>query len=303
MGSRVETMAKTVLVEVALGTPPVLLDRCSLILPSFPLESIPVEPLTNLKFAIRTILASSGKAVDEKEVKRLARETTSNFLTSVKEIFDILNAKPGVEPPWPKFVKPEIPDEVRAFLSQKGIIASFHSGNVLTAANFFREVVTGDVAVFMERQPPALQKRLISFAETFGIVPVFVDDMIKEPTKMFRKIRGIPYLVTLFDRPPKKNSAVEVDFFGKPALFLEEPARLAQSWERPILPVAVVKLGDGAYTAEFGKIVRPKEYHKENKQEAVRATTQAVISELEPIIRKYPTSFYSFYERFWVGQD
>lgn len=250
-------------------------------------------------------MEAKGEVASENEITRLAQETTRNFFVSVIEVLNIL-----YKDSWPKFVEPEISDEVKAFLRQKGVIAGFHSGNPLAAAPFLKEILTQGsdsskkkVAAFMEKQPAIVQNRLIPFVESFGIVPIFVEEVVKKPLEMIRKIQEIPFLVTLFDRPPKeKNSAVEVKFFGKPALFLGEPARLSLSLGRPILPAAVVKVCEGCYTAEIGKIIFPEEYRKTgDKKETVKAITQAVVSELESIIARHPTSFYSFYEKLWYN--
>ena len=307
IGKNIEWWVKTFLGETGLTLNRVSPGLSEKLYNILPLLVEPIGSVKNLKFAIRTILEAKGEVVTEDKIRGLTQETTRNFIVSVVEFLSVLREQAD----WPKFIEPEISDEVKDFFSHKGIIASFHSGNPLAAANFLNKLLSqgSDVprkrmAAFLERQPAILQKPLISFANSFGFVPIFVEEINEKPLEMIRKIQEIPFLVTLFDRPPKeKNSAVEVKFFGKPALFLGEPARLSLSLGRPILPAAVVKVCEGCYTAEIGKIIFPEEYRKTgDKKETVKAITQAVVLELEPIIARHPTSFYSFFERFWVEQ-
>ena len=248
------------------------------------------EAVENLKFALRTILEARGIAISEKEIVRLARETTKSYLVSALETLGAL--------PWPEFIEPAITDEVRKFFEQKGIIASFHSGNFVVAGPSLRKIYTRDVAVFMERQPDSLQERINSYVREFEMVPIFVDEMLKKPIETTKKLQDIPLLITLFDRPPKeKNSAVEVTFFGKSASFLREPAQLSLLLKRPILPVAVVRVGSSCYTAEIGRIIFPEQHYKPgDKKETVRAITQAVVANFEPMILKRLISFYTFFE-------
>ena len=302
MGAKVERITKDILGRSALAVEqisPALLERCygslALFLNIPLLEKVHVKPfesLSNLRFAIRTILEAKGEVASENEITRLAQETTRNFFVSVIEVLNIL-----YKDSWPKFVEPEISDEVKAFLRQKGIIASFHSGNPLVAAPFLKEILTQGsdsskkkVAAFMEKQPAIIQNRLIPFVESFGVEPIFMDE---EPTEILEKVRGTDFLITLFDRPPKeRKGAVEVTFFGKSALFLKGPALLSLSLKRPIVPVVIVKADQGCYTAEIGNIVSPEDYWEiKNIKEKEREITQAVVAELEPIIARHPTSF------------
>ncbi len=259
------------------------------------LESISLPPfpyVKNLRYAMKLIQESQNKPNDLAWINHLAYETLVNFMRSQIEISKILNSKNSQDQAKLLFHEPIPTIEQTEFLNQRGIIVSFHSGNQFTTLDYFNRQVKGNnktVAAFMEKQPGVIQTGLSEVVDRTGITPIYVDE--KFSTEALNKI---DFIVMQIDRPPVDNrDGIEVNFFGKPAIFPKGLAILALRQNRPILPAAVVKTENG-YEVVIGSVQRPNSFIGKNLEARMRLLTQSVIGEFEKMIKKYPTSFYLF---------
>lgn len=266
----------------------------------------PFESLKNLEFALKLVLKVNGEEVTRDKLSFLAKETVANFLSFYREILEAFEAvNSGREIPVPDFVKPELPAEVKDFFEQdKGIIVSLHSGNPLAAAKFFTEIFSQDGAkpkrlgVLMEKQPGRIQDPMLNLLASFGIQPIPIDQQIS----MLKEVHKSDFLFTLFDRPSQERNGIGVNFLGEPALFPQGMARFADKLQRRVLPAVVVRK-EGSYALEFGQVVSPCDYRKiTDDLQRQQAITQNVVSALETIALKYPTSVYSWFEPLWLAQ-
>lgn len=264
-------------------------------------EAIPFktfESIGNLRFAIRTIAASLG-ITDEKEIDELVRQTKENYIRSQIETIRFLR---GGLKDRPAIVTPEVSTEIKDFIKAgKGIFASFHSGNGFLSAESTMSLIKkyGDpnlkIGIFVEKQPPAIWSKILPFFDSMDLTPIDVSQ-----NNLLEKIRETDFLISLFDRPTLPENEVNVNFFGKPAVFDRGVALLSLGLHRPILPGAVVKNSNG-YEVKYGHVVSPKPYSVRKSAERIKLVTQAVLTELEPIIAENLTSFYLF-EPLWLGE-
>jgi KDO2-lipid IV(A) lauroyltransferase len=92
----------------------------------------------------------------------------------------------------------------------------------------------------------------------------------------------------LVDQRVKRG--VEIDFFGRPAIFTDLPARLAMKFNCPIIPIEAMRLDPRHCQVMIHEPIWPGEDRGEH---AVRDLTQQMVSVIEDSIRKRPGEWYS----------
>jgi lauroyl/myristoyl acyltransferase len=263
----------------------------------------PYVPIPLIQAYLSTTLAnfeaisSSDQYEGGKTTQELARESLRGSILSSLEILQDLTTKPDA-PSSPfrsmrRFEDPHVlPPDVEAFAKGgKGVLVHIHSGNFLLPIPLFIKYLTNrKVGVFMEDSlPTRLRESLKNRIIENGGIPL--EHERKTVRQILTDIKSTDFVVTAIDRPPKNvTDAVPVKFFGKDGQFMTHVASIAFAGKRPVLPTAVVKKENGAYTLVFGKVLHPEDF----KRHDLQALTQAVISEFEKLIAQNPESFYLF---------
>jgi len=97
------------------------------------------------------------------------------------------------------------------------------------------------------------------------------------------------------DRASNKKAEIEVDFFGKKAVFNKNPFQIAYKVNKPILVYFIVFQSMKNYKVEYIKIELDKNLPE---KEAVVSAMKTYISMYEKIIRHNPNQWFNFYH-FW----
>ena len=88
------------------------------------------------------------------------------------------------------------------------------------------------------------------------------------------------------------GSGVFIDFFGRKASAARGLAYLARRYRCPIVPMVMVRRGDGRFQAVFGETIHPDP--ERDEESVIRELTQEFASVLENFIRANPDHY------FWV---
>ncbi len=173
-----------------------------------------------------------------------------------------------------------------------GILATGHLGSWDIGALFTAQRRWGMVAVAEVVEPRALFERFVRLREEAGIsiVPlVRGGDLLGE---LERRIRRDGALATLLaDRDLTRRGPI-VEFFGEPCRLPAGPAALARRTGRPVHVGAFLTAGEGFH----GVVQPPIEVAHLDAHEG----TQAVASELERLIGRFPTQWHVFV-RNWLA--
>ncbi len=109
--------------------------------------------------------------------------------------------------------------------------------------------------------------------------------------EVIKRVNACGAVALLLDRPAEK-SAVEVELFGRPFLVSNAAAELARAAGCAVLPVVIVRNGDG-YAAQ---ILPETTYDRAalGNREQRRAFTQEILRAFEPWLRQHPDQWYHF---------
>lgn len=106
-------------------------------------------------------------------------------------------------------------------------------------------------------------------------------------------------VVALLIDIPDIASSVEVEFFGGTVAVPDGPARIALRTGASVIVGVVAR--DGVRSERFVPFIERVEYTPtEEREDDVRAFTQAMLSALERMVRRYPEQWYIF-RRLWVA--
>jgi KDO2-lipid IV(A) lauroyltransferase len=111
---------------------------------------------------------------------------------------------------------------------------------------------------------------------------------------LLRTLRRGGMAAFVIDAGITRGGAVTVDFFGRPTLFPDGPARLARMSGAPLVFGAGVRLTGGRYRAYvYPPIIANR---RANADADAREVTQELARTFEGLIRKYPSQWYAFRE-------
>jgi KDO2-lipid IV(A) lauroyltransferase len=96
------------------------------------------------------------------------------------------------------------------------------------------------------------------------------------------------------------EGGIEVDFFGRPTLFPQGPARIALAADAPMIPGFVVRRPDNT----FEGIIEPPVPvpRRGGRREKARAMTREYAKLVESYVRRYPAQWGVFF-RVWPEDD
>lgn len=118
---------------------------------------------------------------------------------------------------------------------------------------------------------------------------------------LIRQIRRGGMVAFAVDAGIDRPDSIPVQFFGRPTLFPEGPARLARLTGAPMVFGVGIRTQPGRYRVT----IRPAIESQSDlpAEEGIKATTQAVASILEGFVRRYPAQWYAFRDMWPRGAD
>lgn len=117
---------------------------------------------------------------------------------------------------------------------------------------------------------------------------------------LLRTLRQGGMAAFVVDAGIDRGGAVTVDFFGRPTLFPDGPARLARLSGAPLVFGTCVRLRGGRFRAYVFPPVLP-DRDTDGTSDAQRVT-QDIARTFEGMVRRYPSQWYAFREM-WPGQS
>jgi Kdo2-lipid IVA lauroyltransferase/acyltransferase len=113
--------------------------------------------------------------------------------------------------------------------------------------------------------------------------------------KGLRHLKNNGALALLAERPFGEDG-IEVDFFGRKAIFAGGPARIAVTRRTDMIPTFVLRRWDDSFGISFSSpITAPADLSKDEK---IKFMTQEFANQLEVLIRENPTQWLTFYRVF-----
>lgn len=112
--------------------------------------------------------------------------------------------------------------------------------------------------------------------------------MNKAALEIIRVIKNKGMVALLADQSASKNKDIFVDFFGRPAITYEAPAKLALKFEIPIIMGFAERQSNNKYKVKLFEI---KYEDIKNSENAIELLTQRHVSLLEKQIRKNPNQW------------
>lgn len=183
----------------------------------------------------------------------------------------------------------------------RGAIAlSGHFGNWELAGVLLRRFTTYPLSVVAMREPDAEVSRIrYRLRAKLGIETIEVRQQLETAITIRRLLQQNRVVGMLLDRHVGKDY-VEVTFFRRPAYFLRTPAMLAFFSGAPLIPSFVYRDDGDRLVVECGPAIEVP--RTGDRDENIRAATQAVAEVIERQICARPHYWYQFY-RFWTSQD
>jgi len=183
----------------------------------------------------------------------------------------------------------------------RGAIAlSGHFGNWELAGVLLRRFTTYPLSVVAMREPDAEVSRIrYRLRAKLGIETIEVRQQLETAITIRRLLQQNRVVGMLLDRHVAKDY-VQVTFFRRPAYFLRTPAMLAFFSGAPLIPSFVYRDEDDRLVVECGPAIEVP--RTGDRDENIRAASQAVADVIERQIRARPHYWYQFY-RFWTSQD
>ena len=183
---------------------------------------------------------------------------------------------------------------------QGAIALSGHFGNWELAGVLLRRFTTYPLSVVAMREPDAeVSKIRYRLRAKLGIETIEVRQQLETAITIRRLLQQNRVVGMLLDRHVGKDY-VEVTFFGRPAYFLRTPAMLAFFSGAPLIPSFVYRDDRDQLVVECGPAIDVP--RTGDRDENIRAATQAVAEVIERQIYARPHYWYQFYP-FWTSQQ
>jgi KDO2-lipid IV(A) lauroyltransferase len=245
--------------------------------------------------SIRIVL---GEAVINRRVRQVSRQCFRNYAKYMLEFLrlphvDLLEGREVPSCGW---------DLVDASLERgKGtILITSHFGNWDIAALLATSRGYKMSALANDFKPPQLNELIQGARRRMGLVIYSPKDALRG---LYSSLKNNGMVVLLLDSPLQhaESDYIAVDFFGKLARFPVGPARLAHRTGAQIMFGYVARQpGDKHY---YGMWEPPLTYEVTgDRDEDVKAITQACARELETLIRRHPDQWYMF-RKLWLDEE
>ncbi len=234
--------------------------------------------------AVRNIL-KAGVAETPREAGRIARASMQSVALTVVESF-IYSRLDDPD----SCIDVELPEESRKAIeaSKCGFICySGHFGNWEVGAKFLTRYkpVTG-IARPMDN---ALVQKLMDRHQMRSDFET-IDKHTQRPMDLVRALKRDRILAILSDQHAGGDSAVVVDFFGRPAKTYVTPVVMQQLTGAPIFFIHGRRTGFMRFNVKFSEPIFYR-ISRENKAADIQSATQDLAKRLEEIIRQYPEQY------------
>lgn len=181
-------------------------------------------------------------------------------------------------------------------LEQSGgaVILSAHLGNWEVGSNFIAATGLPLVGVAESGGPGEAFYRLFKrYRQHFGTIIV----SLEEPSIGFklRKYLKKGFVVGLIGDRDIAGSGVEVEYFGRSAVFPTGPAFLSLATGVPIVPSFYLRINRKGRKVYYGCFEEPIQFRRgESMREDVKRLTQIVARRIEEVVRRYPDQWFCF---------
>lgn len=184
----------------------------------------------------------------------------------------------------------------RALAMKRGVIlVTGHFGNWEAGAIIMRALDVPLTVVAMPEPDPHVQAYRLRIRESLGVDTLEVRQSLDTPLQIRRKLAEGRAVALLMDRPVDRDR-VPVTFFGRQVEFLGTPALLAYLTGAPIVPMTLVREGNGRFRAFPAEPIIVD--RNAPRAQEMRRAAQAVADVLEAQIRARPDCWYQFYPYF-----
>ncbi len=187
-------------------------------------------------------------------------------------------------------------ERISGFLKpDRGVIAiTAHIGNWEVGSNFLAAFGFPIVGVAESAGPGETFYKLFKrYREHFGMKVV----SLEHPSVVFklRKFLKKGYLVGLIGDRDISGTGIEVEFFGRKAVFPQGPAFLSLVTGCPIMPAFFVRNHKESRKKYISQVENIIEFKKgKNRREDIRELTQLIAQTIERKVKSYPDQWFSF---------
>ncbi|HYT33266.1 MAG TPA: lysophospholipid acyltransferase family protein [Thermoanaerobaculia bacterium] len=182
----------------------------------------------------------------------------------------------------------------RGFLLVTGHVGNWEMGAVTLRAHDLTAAVVGQPEL-----DPNVQQMRLSLRKRLGVESIDIGSSMATAFRVRAAIDAGRAVALLVDRAYPEDS-VMVPFFGRPTPFLRSPALLARFCDCDVLPGFFLRARDGSYFNVWGEPLAADP--SRSPEEDARRILTRVASDLEGVIRRFPTQWFNFF-RFWNGQE
>ena len=190
---------------------------------------------------------------------------------------------------WTEYVELHAPSDVQAALRAPGvglIVASAHLGNwevAARAAALFKPTC----AIYRPFNNPYLDRAMRAQREAEGLR--LVSRLRDDPLRFVRALADGEIVALMVDQHAVRGGRVAVQFFGRPVWATKSVAMLHLTTRAPVLVACAVRLGPLRYAVHIGGPVTVE--RTGDREKDATALTQALTSEIEAMVRRYPEQY------------
>jgi len=181
----------------------------------------------------------------------------------------------------------------RGFLLVTGHVGNWEMGAVTLRSHKLTSAVVGQPEL-----DPNVQQMRLSLRKRLGVESIDIGSSMATAFRVRAAVDAGRAVALLVDRAYPEDR-VMVPFFGRPTPFLRSPALLARFCDCDVLPGFFLRAPDGSYFNVWGEPLAAD--RSRSPEEDARRIMGRVASDLEAVIRRFPTQWFNFY-RFWKGE-
>lgn len=180
----------------------------------------------------------------------------------------------------------------RGFLLVTGHVGNWEMGAVTLRQHGLTPAVVGQPEL-----DPDVQRMRLELRSRLGVESIDIGSSMATAFRVRAAVDAGRAVALLVDRAYPEDQVL-VPFFGRATPFLRSPALLARFCACDVLPGFFLRNPDGTYFNVWGEPIA-SDTARSAEEDAVRILTR-VASDLEAVVRTYPTQWFNFY-RFWKG--
>lgn len=182
--------------------------------------------------------------------------------------------------------------DIMESLKGGAVLVTAHMGNWEVGGQFLGRAIGPHFMVGFHEQDSGVEDFRRTKREVSGHTTLFVGMGVSGMLRLRAGLETGQRMVVLADRALGKD-AVEVTFRGRPANFLKSPSVFSLMTGVPLVPVAVMCDGPGAYSAYVGEPYTTAECGGSSG-----AAMQRSADFFSDILERYPDQWYNFF-RYW----